>query len=130
MSNADEDNLLVEGLSALSKKKSKKLYGYGEGTANAFQLCGVNRLCDIIDHCDEILRKLDMTTLGISARQRNLCKQCLTELNKKQTSDVSRLINKSRIKNHTLNNISSSALKNEDTKGRICKQKMIDNLCN
>ena len=107
-----EGNLLLEDLKELSNilRRSypnegnqdlndlpKKKYGYGKGTADAFKLCGMNRLCDIVDNYDDILSKLEMSTIVISARQIYLCKQCVKEVNTNRTSDVLRLIEKSRI---------------------------------
>lgn len=101
--NWNEENLLLKDLNELSNKLNKS-YGYGKGTADAFKLCGVNRLCDIVDRCDDILLKIELPSLGISPRQRSFCKQCIKSLKESRKSDVLRLISKSRItepyKNH------------------------------
>lgn len=92
----DEDNLLLEDLRDLSNKLQMS-YKFGKGTADAFKLCGVNRLCDIVDQCEEISLKIDSSSLGISERQKSMCKQCLIVLNENSKNDILRLIKKSRI---------------------------------
>lgn len=92
----DEDNLLLEDLRDLSNKLQMS-YKFGKGTADAFKLCGVNRLCDIVDRHDDISSEIDSSSLGISERQKSMCKQCLIVLNENPKNDVLRLIKKSRI---------------------------------
>lgn len=90
----DEGNLLLKDLRGLSNTLQMS-YKFGKGTADAFKLCGVNRLCDIVDQCEEVSRKIDGLT--ISDRQKSMCKQCLIVLNENPKNDVIRLIKKSRI---------------------------------
>ena len=63
--NWNEENLLLKDLNELSNKLNKS-YGYGKGTADAFKLCGVNRLCDIVDRHDDISFEIDSSSLEIS----------------------------------------------------------------